>query len=142
MSLSAKHRDRVAELVAVTDPQDRMALLVQRGRQLGGLPDGDRTEARLVPGCLSKLWFVPSFADGRCSFRCDSESAIVKGIASLLCDFFSQCTSGEILAYQGDFLSEAGIDQHLTPNRRNGLGRLRHLIREFAAAHAASNPPG
>ncbi len=134
MNLSERHRDRVTELLAVRDPQERLAFLVQRGREHDGLTSEERTEDRLVPGCLSKLWFVPSVVKGQCSFRCDSDSAIVKGIATLLCDFFSQCTPSEILSYEGDFLAEAGVNQHLTPNRRNGLGKLRSRIREFASA--------
>ena len=59
-------------------------------------------------------------------------SAIVKGIASLLCDFYSNEKPDDIQKTDADFLSEVGITQHLSPNRRNGLSRIVESIQRFA----------
>jgi cysteine desulfuration protein SufE len=79
---------------------------------------------------------VPEFKDKLCYFESESDSAIVKGIASLLCDFYSNAAPEEIVATDADFLGEVGITQHLSPNRRNGLSRIVESIQRFAKSCA------
>ena len=64
--------------------------------------------------------------------RTSSDSAIVKGIAELLCTFYSDASPKEILENNAEFLGEVGITQHLSPNRRNGLSRIVDSIQHFA----------
>jgi TatD DNase family protein len=132
MELAEKHRQWLQELRNLGDSQERMSYLVRRARQSSPFPAAFRTEAHRIPGCLSKLWLAAELLEGKCQFQTDSDSAIVKGVASLLCEFFSGATPAEILAYEGDALAESGIQAHLSPNRRNGLGKLRERIRDFA----------
>lgn len=122
-------------MAALKNSQERLAWVTQRGRAAASLPATERTDANHVEGCLAKTWLVREFADGRCRFRADSESAIIKGIAVLLCDFFSGQTPEEIMLVDTRFLEEFGITQHLTPNRRNSLSTLFKRIRQFAADH-------
>jgi cysteine desulfuration protein SufE len=135
MSLAEKQLQLTAELTALKDGQDRLALLIHKAKQRPGLAAEQRSEANLVPGCLARLWFVPQAHDGRCFFACDSDSLVVKAIAGLLCEFYSDEAPAEILAHDPQFLVPLGITQHLTPNRRNALARVWERIREFAAAH-------
>ena len=67
---------------------------------------------------------------------------IMKGIAVMLCEFYSGQTPEEIAAIDPSFLREVGITQHLTPNRRNGLARIWERIRAFAVAQQGSLPSG
>jgi cysteine desulfuration protein SufE len=143
MSLAGKQRTLLDELRQRADAQSRLALVVERGRRLPPLPENQRVPENLVPGCLSRLWLVMEYRDGLCHFACDSDSAVVKGIAGLLCEFYSGHTPREILAHDAAFLSQAGLTQHLTANRRNGLGRVQEMIRDFASARLSetSTPP-
>jgi cysteine desulfuration protein SufE len=88
---------------------------------------------------MSQLWVVPAFNGGLCSFRSESDSAIVKGIAELLCNFYSDATPEEIIAADAEFLGEVGITQHLSPNRRNGLSRIVESIKRFAQSCLADS---
>src|SRR5690242_46543 len=133
MNLAEKQVQLTAQLTALKNGQDRLALLVEQARQRPPLVAEQRTHTNLIPGCLAKLWFVPQFRDGRCFFDCDSDSLVVKAIASLLCEFYSGGFPEEILAHNPDFLVPLGITQHLTPNRRNALSKVWELIRTFAA---------
>ena len=132
MKLAEKQQQLTAELAALKNGQDRFAHLVERARQLPTLSAELRTENNLLPGCLAKLWFVSEFRNGRCFFLCDSDSLVVKAIAGLLCDFYSNQPPAEILAHNPDFLAPLGITQHLTPNRRNALAKVWERIRQFA----------
>jgi cysteine desulfuration protein SufE len=129
----AEKRDALcAELGTLRDAQERLNYLVARARQRPGLAETDRTDANRVEGCLAKLWIAPRCTDERCFFAMDSDSLIVKAVAGLLCDFYSGHPPAEILSIDPSFLGPLGINQHLTPNRRNALAKVWEVIRGFA----------
>jgi len=134
MNLAEKQLQLTAQLAALKNGQDRLAFLVGQAKKRPSLPPDLRVEANLIPGCLAKLWFVPQFRAGLCSFVCDSDSLVVKAIAGLLCEFYSGHVPTEILAHNPEFLAPLGITQHLTPNRRNALARVWERIRQAAEA--------
>ena len=78
----------------------------------------------LVRGCISKAWLFPQFNEGTVTFKADSEAMIVKGIIALLLEVYNEATPTEILGEDGSFLSEVGVTQHLSSNRRNGLSNV------------------
>jgi len=122
------------------DPQERLAWLVEQARQRPEFPEDLRTERWRVHGCTARLWLVCELHGGAIGFRCDSDSLIVKSVAGLLCDFYSGADPAEIVATPPDFLSAVGIDHHLTPNRRNSLGRVWESIRDCAEVHRRTHP--
>jgi cysteine desulfuration protein SufE len=136
MNLAEKQQQLIAELAALKNGQDRLALLVERAKKLPPLAPSLRTDENLIPGCLAKLWFVAKFSAGNGFFACDSDSLVVKAVAGLLCEFYSGHAPVEILAHDPKFLAPLGITQHLTPNRRNALAKVWERIRQFAEANA------
>lgn len=139
MTLAEKQQELIAALRAFKTAQDRLAYLVRRGRQHPPLNPRLKTEAHRLEGCLAKVWFVPEFEQGRCHFKIDSDSAIVKGIAAVLCEFYSGAAPDEIIATSPAFLEQFGITQHLTPNRRNSLSAISAAIHAFARNSKAVN---
>jgi cysteine desulfuration protein SufE len=137
VTIAEKQRQLTAALGALKSAQDRLGYIVGRGRAAPPLEPEFKTEAFRVEGCLAKVWFVPEFADGVCHFRADSDSAIVKGIAVVLCEICSGQPPEEIMQSNPVFLEEMGITQHLTPNRRNSLGKIWQKIQGFARDHLA-----
>jgi cysteine desulfuration protein SufE len=135
VTIAEKQNELRKTLTALPTAQDRLAYIVRRGRAAAPLDDALKTESHRVEGCLAKVWFVSEFKEERCFFAVDSDSAIVKGIAVLLCDFYSGQTPCEILEADSDFLEKFGMTQHLTPNRRNSLAKIRSAIEIFARAH-------
>jgi cysteine desulfuration protein SufE len=139
MSLESKKDALVEEMILIPDPYERLGYIVDRGKKAKGLPEDLRIDSFKIEGCMSQLWVVPEFRDGHCFFLSDSDSAIVKGIASLLCDFYSEATPEEIVGTDAKFLGEVGITQHLSPNRRNGLSRIVESIQRFAQSCLAGS---
>jgi cysteine desulfuration protein SufE len=135
MNLAEKQQHLTAGLAALKNGQDRLAFLVERAKKTPSLAPELRVDSYLIPGCLAKLWFMPEFHDGKCYFTCDSDSLVVKAIAGLLCEFYSDQSPEEILAHSPEFLAPLGITQHLTPNRRNALAKIWERIRQFAGAN-------
>lgn len=135
MTIAEKQEELATTLRALPTAQDRLAYIVGRGRAALSLEEGMKADAFRLEGCLAKVWFVPEFVKGRCFFRADSDSAIVKGITVLLCEFYSGQTPVEIIETKPVFLEKFGITQHLTPNRRNSLAKVWAGIEGFARAH-------
>ena len=125
-----------AELAVFKNSQERFAHVVRRGREFPGLSPDLKVDAHRLDGCLARVWLIAEFDEGRCWFRVDSDSAIVKGIAVILCELYSGLPPAEILAGDPAFLEQVGLSQHLTPNRRDSLGRIWKYIQAFAAAKA------
>lgn len=132
MTLEDKKRALVEEMTLIPDPYERLGYVVDRGKNTAGLTEDLRIDSFKIEGCMSQLWVVPEFKDGLCFYRSESDSAIVKGIASVLCDFYSEAKPEDIIDVDAGFLGEVGITQHLSPNRRNGLSRIVESIQRFA----------
>jgi cysteine desulfuration protein SufE len=132
MNLADKQSALVESLQLIPDAYERLGYLVECGKNAPGLSDELRIDQFKIEGCMSQLWVVPQFKDGLCHFSSESDSAIVKGIATLLCNFYSEALPADILTNDASFLSEVGVTQHLSPNRRNGLSRIVEAIQRFA----------
>lgn len=139
--LLARRDDLLAELDVFPDAHARLEYLMERARDLDPLAPAEKTDANLVEGCMSNLWFVPSMDGDLCVFRCEADSLVVKSIAGLLCSFYSDARPADILALDPAFLAEAGITHHLSSNRRNALTRVWGRIQRFARDHDGGTPP-
>lgn len=113
-------------------PQELFEYIIMKNKSATPLEKQFKTEEYLVKGCVSSLWLVPSFEDGKCRFKSDADSIITRGIAALVCSLYDGLTPDEVLAFDPSFLEELGISAHLTPNRRNGLSQLCKKITAFA----------
>jgi cysteine desulfuration protein SufE len=134
MGLDEKRERLVEEMSYLPDRFERFTYLVDYAKDRDSLPEELRIETFRVQGCESQLWLVPEYKGGLCRFRADSDSSIVKGIATMICDYYSEEEPTAILAGDVKFLSEVGVDQHLSSNRRNGLGKVDERIKRFAAS--------
>jgi len=110
--------------------------VVDQARRRPPLPENERTEMNRVKGCVSLAWVVGEVRDGRCYFRSDADSPLVRGLLVLLCDLYSGATPAEVAATEPALLEELGLAKNLSPTRLNGLRSVRAKIREFAAAPA------
>ena len=137
MPLSRKLEQLVADLAVLDDPQERLALVVERARRVPPLAATERTAANRVRGCVSVVWLVGELREGICYFRADAESPVVRALVVLLCDFFSGFAPGPVAATDADPLEALGLSRNLSPTRRNGLNAARAAIRAFARAHVA-----
>ena len=132
MGLKERESELIDSLKMIPDAYERLAYLIEFGKNTPKLESSLKLDSFKIEGCLSQLWIVPEFKEGKCYFQSESDSAIVHGIAGLLCDFYSNQYPSEILRNDATFLGEVGINQHLSPNRRNGLSKIVQSIHHFA----------
>ena len=132
VSIEDKRDQLVEELIPFEDHLERLTYVIDRAKDNPGLDEEYKIDTFLIKGCVSQLWIFPSFVDGKCHYQADSEASITKGTASLLCDLYSGESPADIISLEPDFLSDVGITQHLSPNRRNGLTGVREKIKAYA----------
>jgi cysteine desulfuration protein SufE len=114
------------------DWEERYRYLIDLGRTLPEMDESLRTEETLVRGCTSKVWMVLAVKDGKLCIQADSDAHIVRGLIALL-----------LSAYQGQSMAAAksvdieaqfkaiGLEQNLSPNRRNGFFAMVERIRQI-----------
>lgn len=134
VTLAEKQRQLIEDYAIIPDPQERLAAVVDQARRRPPLAETERTEANRVQGCVSLAWVVGEVRDGRCHFRSDADSPLVRGLLALLCDFYSDATPADVAATEPVLLDELGLAKNLSPTRLNGLRSVRAKIREFATA--------
>ena len=136
MTLAEKQQQLVDDLGIIPDPQERLAVVVDRAKRRTPLPETERTAAHRVHGCISQVWLLAGARDGRLYFRSDADSPLVRGLVVLLADFFSDAPPAEIAASDADPLAALDLLRDLSPTRQNGLAAVRARLRELARAAA------
>lgn len=122
----------------LSDWEDRYMHVIDMGKSLPALTTTERNEHTKVKGCVSQVWLVTEVSDTSpaiLSFRGDSDAHIVKGLVAVVIEIFSNRTAAEILALdETKILSLLGLDEHLSPQRSNGLRAMIERIKTLAAA--------
>ena len=114
MALAEKQQQLVADYTIIDDPQERLAAIVDRARKIPPLPETERTEANRVKGCVSLAWVVGEIRDGRCYFRSDADSPLVRGLLKLLCDFYSEAAPTDVAGTEPALIEQLGLDRNLS----------------------------
>lgn len=115
---------------------DKYEFLIDLGKKLPDFADDFKTEENKVRGCQSNVWLHHTYDGTRIQFIAMSDSAIVCGLIYLLLIVYNNHTPQEILENKPDFISEIGLDKHLSPTRKNGLFAMLTEIRKIAACYA------
>lgn len=134
MTVHENQQRLIDDLLFIPDVQERLSVIVSRAKS--SLPDTDKVEAHLVRGCVSRVWLVPELREGRCHFRYDADSPMVKGLIGVLCEVYEGGLASEVSAEEPVLWERLGLSKNLSPTRLNGLAAVRAAIRQFAAAHA------
>lgn len=118
--------------------EDRYRYVIDLGAALPPFPDQSRVDAYKVPGCVSQVWLTTEVGDGPdplVEFHGDSDAHIVRGLVAIMLALFSGRRASEIVATDAEaLLRELGLDEHLTPQRANGLRSMVKRIKRDAEA--------
>lgn len=115
------------------DWEERYTYLIEMGRRLPPMEDTLKTESTRVQGCTSQVWLVPVGNDQVFQFIADSDSQIVRGLIAVLREIYSGVPRQEIPSIDIDeVFQKLGLEEHLTPNRRNGFFAMVERIKTLA----------
>jgi SufE protein probably involved in Fe-S center assembly len=120
------------------DWEERYRYIIELGGDLPDYPESARDEAHKVRGCVSQVWLYTEVGDGPdpvITFRGDSDAHIVRGLVAIMMALFSGKRASEILSIDAEeTLRALGLDEHLTPQRANGLRAMVRRIKDEATA--------
>jgi cysteine desulfuration protein SufE len=126
----------IEEFEELEDWDERYDLIIDLGRELPELSKELQSEENIVTGCMSTVWLVTNVVDEKktIEIKADSDSIIVKGLIVILLAHFNGKTAEEILKADAIVLFERfGLNQHISPQRRNGLYSMVERLKELAA---------
>ncbi len=119
----------------LNDWEDRYRYVIELGRTLDPLSDEERNEKAKVLGCASQVWLVRD-AGGKntpLKFRGDSDAHIVRGLVAIVLSLYNGRTPDDALGIDaGERLAALGLNEHLSPQRSNGLKSMIARIRAEA----------
>ena len=122
--------------------EDRYRYLIDLGRRRAHLDEADMVPANKVEGCMSQVWLTARVEPGdppHLFFQADSDAHIVRGLIAVLLIAYSGRTPQEILDVDiEDVFRRLGLEEHLSPNRRNGFFAMTGIIRRHATDAAAA----
>lgn len=121
------------------DQRDQSRYLLELGYELPDFPDEARTDDNRVHGCQSQVWLVTESTgvgdDARLTVRADSDSNIVRGLIAILQAAYSGRTAREIVEFDiQQVFRRLSLQQHISPQRRNGLRGMVDRILSLATA--------
>jgi cysteine desulfuration protein SufE len=120
--------------------EDRYRYVLELGHSLEPLSQEAHNDVNKVRGCVSQVWLEReprTNAEGGSilHYRGDSDSHLVRGLIAITIALFSDRTPEQILAVDPNVaFRELGLEQHLTPQRSNGVRSMVDRIRTDAAA--------
>ena len=113
--------------------EDKYQYLIDMGRNVPPMADDLKIDKNKLRGCQSVVYFSNTYNDdGTITFMANSDAAIVQGLIALMLKVFSEKQPQEILDIDISFLKQIGLDEHLSPTRKNGLSSLVSSIKNAA----------
>lgn len=130
-------QDEIINEFALLDGDMEMTVfyLMELGQKLPPMKEEDKTEDNIVKGCQSKVWLSTKTEQGKIYFDADSNTAITKGLASLLVRIYSGQTPETILNSEIYFTSKIGMERFIGTQRSNGFAAMIKQMKLYALAY-------
>lgn len=116
------------------DQEMTVLYIMELGQKLPEMDEAKKTENNIVKGCQSKVWLNAYLDNNQVRFEADSNTAITKGLVSLLLRIFSGQTPETILTAELNFMSKIGMERFIGTQRSNGFAAMIKQIKIYALA--------
>lgn len=136
---TARFEDIVEDFDFLEDWEDRYRYVIDLGKKMPDLSEGQKIPATKVEGCASQVWIVPEItgegAETKIGFQGESDAMIVRGLIAVLRTLYDSLSPQEALNVEAQVeMGRLGLDQHLSSQRSNGLRAMIERIRQIANA--------
>jgi cysteine desulfuration protein SufE len=130
-------QDEIINEFSLLDGDMEMTVLyvMELGQKLPEMNEADKTEENIVRGCQSKVWMTAQLKEGKMQFSADSNTAITKGLVSLLVRIFSSQDPDAILNANLYFMKKIGMERFIGTQRSNGFASMIKQIKFYALAY-------
>ncbi|MEP0987786.1 SufE family protein [Ekhidna sp.] len=137
--LIKQRQEEIIEEFSMLDGDMEMTLdyIMELGEELNDFPENERIEDNIVKGCQSKVWMTAGLDNDRIQFKADSNTAITKGLVSLLVRALSQSPPQKVLDAEIYFPKQIGMDRFIGTQRSNGFAAMIKQMKMYALALTA-----
>lgn len=134
-----EEQEKIIEEFAILDGDQEMTnfYIMELGQKLDEMDDSERKDENLVKGCQSKVWLKSENEDGIVRYLADSNTAITKGLVSLLIRVLSNQPAMEIIKADISFPEKIGMSRFIGTQRSNGFGAMIKQMKLEALAYSA-----
>ncbi len=138
MSINDIQNDIISDFALLDGDMEMTVLYVMElGQKMPVMPETLKTEDNIVKGCQSKVWLHASEKEGKIFFDADSNTAITKGLVSLLVRIFTGQKPEDILNSDLFFMQKIGMERFIGTQRSNGFLAMIKQIKLYALAFKA-----
>ena len=116
------------------DMEMTLFYIMELGQKLPPFPEELRIEDNIVKGCQSKVWLAAELKGDHVHFQADSNTAITKGLVSLLIRILSNQKPEDILEADLFFMKEIKMDRFIGTQRSNGFAAMIKQMKWYALA--------
>lgn len=137
MTIEQKQQEIIDEFAIYDDWMEKYEYIIELGKELPLIDPNKKTEDRLIEGCQSRVWLDAAIENDKIQLTADSDAIITKGIIGLLIRVLDNETPEDIVKSDLHFISDIGLQEHLSPTRANGLLSMVKKIKLLALSSLA-----
>lgn len=137
MSIEEKQQEIIDDFAIYDDWMEKYEYIIELGKDLPLIDPSKKTDDRLIEGCQSRVWLDAAIDENKLRLTADSDAIITKGIIGLLIRVYDNESPEDIVKSNLHFISEIGLQEHLSPTRANGLASMVKKIKLMALSALA-----
>jgi cysteine desulfuration protein SufE len=136
MDIIKERQEEIIEEFSMLDGDMEMTLnyIMELGEELGDLPEESKIEDNIIKGCQSKVWMTAALENGKIKFNADSNTAITKGLVSLLVRVLNQSSPESVINAEIYFPNQIGMDRFIGTQRSNGFASMIKQMKMYGLA--------
>lgn len=130
------HQNEIINEFSVLDGDMEMTVfyIMELGQKLPAMNEMDKSDDNIVKGCQSKVWLTAKLENDGVVFEADSNTAITKGLVSLLVRIFNKQKPEDILNAELYFMTKIGMERFIGTQRSNGFAAMIKQMKLYALA--------
>ncbi len=135
MAISEKQQEIVEQFQMLDgDMEMTLTYIMELGNELPAMPEEKKVEENIVKGCQSKVWLAADLVGNHIHFEADSNTAVTKGLVSMLLKVVNDERPEDVLKAEIDFPGKIGMNRFIGTQRSNGFAAMIKQIRYYALA--------
>lgn len=135
MSIDQKQQEIIEQFQLLEgDMELTLHYLMELGNELEVMPENDKTDENIVKGCQSKVWMTAGRTNGLVHYRADSNTAITKGLVTLLIRVLNQQRPEDVVKAEITFPEKIGMGRFIGTQRSNGFAAMVKQMKYYALA--------
>lgn len=130
-------QEEIVEEFSILDGDREMTnfYVMELGQKLPEMPEEEKTDENIVKGCQSKVWLTAELDEDVLIYHADSNTAITKGLVSLLVRVYNGQKPDDIIKSNLDFPARIGMERFIGTQRSNGFAAMVKQMKLYALAY-------